>query len=60
MLTKEKVIESIKQLPEKFSLEEIIERIFLLEKIEIGIAQSNEGKLISEDDLEKALPAWLL
>ncbi len=60
MLAKERVIESIKQLPENFSLEEVFERILLLEKIETGIKQSNEGEIILEKDLDKFLPEWLV
>jgi hypothetical protein len=37
MLTKEKIIKSIENMPDKFSIEEVIERIVLLQKIEIGL-----------------------
>ena len=60
MLTKEKVIESIKQLPDYFSLDEILERIILLEKIEIGLKQSREGKVTPDEQLDKKLPQWLV
>ncbi len=60
MLVKASVIESIKQLPENFSLEEVFERILLLEKIETGIKQSKEGEVVSEKDLDKYLPEWLV
>ncbi|MGZ5283733.1 MAG: hypothetical protein ACXWEY_15770 [Bacteroidia bacterium] len=59
MLTREKVIESIKQLPAKFSADEVIDRIILLEKIEIGLLQSEKGKITFDDDLDKKLPEWL-
>ena len=60
MLTREKVIETIKQLPPKFSMEEVIDRIFLLEKIEIGLQQSLNGDVTSDEDLDQKLPKWLV
>jgi hypothetical protein len=60
MITKEKLIETIKQLPSKFSVDEVIERIFLLEKIEIGLQQSQRGDIISDDELDNKLPEWLV
>ena len=60
MLTKEQIIDSMKQLPDTFSLEDVIERILLLEKIENGIQQSNEGKVIPDSELDNYLPGWLV
>lgn len=59
MLTKSKVIESINKLPESFSIDEIIDRLFLLEKIENGLKQSEEGKVVKDSELESKLPKWL-
>jgi len=36
MITKKKLLKSIKDLPDTFSVDEIIDRIILLQKIEIG------------------------
>jgi len=59
MLSREKVIEIIKQLPDKFSIDEVIDRIILLEKIEVGLEQSKKDQVISDDELDKKLPKWL-
>ena len=40
MLTKEKIIQLVNDLPNKFSLEDVLDRIALLEKIEVGSEQS--------------------
>jgi len=55
MLTKTKVLKAIKQLPENFSIDEIIDQMILLEKIEIGLAQSKRGEVISDEDLDKEI-----
>jgi len=60
MLDKQQVIESIQQLPEQFSIDELIERVIVLEKIERGLAQSQKGEVVSDSDLEKTkLSKWL-
>ena len=59
MLTKEKVIQSIQDLPNEFSLDEIVEKLILLEKIEIGLQQVKEGKVVSNQVAKQKLKKWL-
>ena len=59
MLNREKVIETIKQLPANFSIDEVINRIILLDKIETGLKQSEKNQVISDDELDNKLPKWL-
>ena len=58
MLTKVKVLKAIKQLPDEFSIDEMIDRMILLEKIEIGLAQSERGEVISDEDVQKEIDKW--
>ncbi len=59
MLTKEKVLQSIQDLPNEFSLDEIVEKLILLEKIEIGLQQVKEGKVVSNEMAKQKLKKWL-
>jgi hypothetical protein len=59
MLTKQKLIKAISGLPDIFSLEEVIDRIVLLQKIEIGIEQADKGQSISTMQAKKKLKKWL-
>jgi predicted transcriptional regulator len=59
MLTKKEVLKSIKDLPEQFEPEEAIEKIVLLYKIQTGLRQSEEGKVVSEEQVKKRLSKWL-
>ncbi len=59
MLTKEKIIKSIENMPDKFSIEEVSERIVLLQKIEIGLEQSDNGETYSTEEARKNLEKWL-
>ena len=60
MLTREKVLETIKLLPAKFSVEEVLDRILLLEKVEIGLQQSLNGEVTPDEELDKKLPEWIV
>ena len=46
-------------MPDQFEAEEAIEKIVLLEKIRIGMDQSLNGKILSEEQVKKRLSKWL-
>ena len=58
MITKEKVISSINEMQETISIDDIIERIILLDKIEKGIEQSDNQQVVSDDELEEKINLW--
>ena len=55
MLTKEKVLQSIKELPGTFRLDELVDRIALLAKIQKGLTQSENGEVFTTDEAKKRL-----
>jgi hypothetical protein len=59
MLKREKIIESINKLPEQVSLDEVLDRIILLNKIETGLEQSENEQVTPDDQLDNILPEWL-
>lgn len=58
MLTKDKVLETIGGFPDEFSIDELIERLIFLEKVERGIRQSENGDTISEEQLDQEMKKW--
>lgn len=59
MVNKTSIIDSLKDLPESFSAEELINRIILLDKIDEGLKQAQEGKSINDEEIEEQLAKWL-
>jgi len=59
MLTREKVIETISKFPETFSIDELLERLILMEKIEKGLKDSENNNILSEEEVEKKIREWL-
>jgi predicted transcriptional regulator len=48
--TKEKAISLIKTLADDVSLDDVIDRLYLLRKVEIGIAQADAGDVMEHDE----------
>jgi len=59
MLTKEKVLKTITEMPDTFSVDDLLDRLVLLQKIENGIAQSDAGETVSVEEAKEALNKWL-
>lgn len=57
-MNRDKVIETIKGLPNEFELEVLIERLVLVEKIEQGLKQIDDGKSIVHDQVKEIVKKW--
>ena len=50
MTTKEKVISVINSLSDDATLDDVIDRLYLLRKIELGIAQADAGDVMEHEE----------
>ena len=57
-MTKEKIIETIKGLPEHFDLDVLMERLLFVEKVEKGLEQLRNGERINHEDVKKMADKW--
>jgi predicted transcriptional regulator len=53
--TKAKIVRAVEDLPEDATIEDAIERLLLLHKIEVGLKQAEEGKTVPLDEVEARL-----
>lgn len=58
MITKSKLRAHIETFPEEFTIDELVERLILVEKIEKGYQQSESGNYISESELDNEIEKW--
>ncbi len=56
---KEKVIESIKKLPDDANYDDIMESIYVQQMIIKGIEQLDKGEFISHEDVKERFREWL-
>lgn len=59
METKQQILKAIEELPDDASVEDAIERLYLLYKIEKGLRQAERGDLISQEDARQRMAKWL-
>ena len=56
---KQNILKMVKCLPEDTSIEEAMERLYLLFKVEKGCHQADSGKTVSHAEAEKRMKKWL-
>jgi predicted transcriptional regulator len=59
MLTKDKVKKTIDRLPDNFTLDQLIEELIVLNKIEEGLKNIEDGRVFTTDQVRQELKAWL-
>lgn len=57
-MKREKAIATIKELPPEFELEDLIEKLIFVEKVEKGLKQLDEGKTISHEQVKEVTKKW--
>lgn len=55
MLTKKLVNKQINDLPNEFSLDELIKRLLIVQKVNQGMSEAEKGNTITEVELDKIL-----
>ena len=59
MLTKDKVRKTIDRLPESFTVDQLVEELVILNRIEEGLKDIEEGRVFTTDQVKKELKTWL-
>ena len=56
---KDEVRELLQQLPEDASLEDIQYHIYVRQKIQRGLDAASDGKILSQEEVERRMDRWL-
>jgi predicted transcriptional regulator len=59
MLTKEKIKKSIDTLPDNLTIDQVIDRMIMLDKIEQGLKDIEEGNVYTTEEAKDKLSKWL-
>lgn len=59
MTTKEQMVKAIQGLPDDATVEGAMERRYLLYKIQLGIADADAGKKVSQSEARRQMERWL-
>lgn len=59
MTTKQKMLQAVNELPDDASVEDAMEKLFVLAKIERGLAQADQGETLSPQAMKDRIAKWL-
>jgi hypothetical protein len=57
---KQQVIKIVKSLPEDVTLDDVMSELYFRKKIDAGLKELDEGKGISNKEVEKRMSRWLV
>jgi len=58
MITKEKLKSHIEHFPDEMTIDQLIDRLVFIEKVERGLEQSEQGETITEEELLTEIQTW--
>lgn len=57
-MKKEKALDTVNDLPQEFELEELLEKLIFVEKVESGLKQLETGQVVSHSSLKEMVKKW--
>ena len=58
MITKTQIIHSLDKMPENMTLEQVVDQLIFLEKVQKGLDDSSNGRTNSKDQAKEKLKKW--
>ena len=59
MITKTQIIDSLSNLPENLTIDQVIDHLVVVEKIQKGLEDSENGHVYNKDQAKDKLKKWL-
>ena len=59
MLTKEQIIATIDNMPDEITIDELIDKLVFINKVQTGLEQSEKGNVLTTDEAKQKLGKWL-
>ncbi|MBF0274473.1 MAG: hypothetical protein HQK84_04485 [Nitrospinae bacterium] len=59
MVVKELAIKAMQGLPQNATIDDAMERLYLIHKVERGIQQADAGKTVTQEEAKKRMEKWL-
>ncbi|MGI4865775.1 MAG: hypothetical protein ACRYFZ_17765 [Janthinobacterium lividum] len=57
-MQKETILATLSDMPAQVTLDEVVERLIFIEKVEEGLRQSEAGQTVSQEEVEKLAKSW--
>lgn len=59
METKQQILKAIEDLPDDAGVEDALDRLYLLYKVERGLRQAERGELLTQEEVRERMAKWL-
>jgi len=57
-MKRDKAMEAVKELPQEFDLDILMEKLIFVEKVERGLQQLDAGKTVDHDKVKEIVKKW--
>ncbi len=57
-MRRDKALETVKEFPQEFNLEELLDRLVFVEKVEKGLKQLDQGKTVTHEQVKEITKKW--
>jgi hypothetical protein len=58
-MKKQALVQVVNELPKEFKLDDLIEKLVVIEKIEMGLNDVRNGRTISHEKVKKEFKKWV-
>ena len=59
MITKTQIINSLDELPENLTIDQVVDKLIFIEKVQKGLDDSVDGRINTKKEARKKLNQWL-
>jgi hypothetical protein len=59
MITKTQIINSLDRLPEKLTIDQVVDHLIFVEKVQKGLDDSVNGRINTKEEAKQKLKKWL-
>lgn len=59
MTTKDRILQAVQELPDDVTVEDVMERLLFLAKIERGLAEADRGEVTAHQTVKDRMAKWL-
>jgi len=59
MITKTQIINTLENLPENLTIDQVIDHLIFIEKVQKGLADSANNRVNTKEEAKKKLTKWL-
>jgi predicted transcriptional regulator len=57
-MNRDKAMDTVKELPQEFELEDLLEKLVFVQKVEDGLKQLKEGKTVPHEKVKEMVKKW--